>query len=81
MTRHQTPCMNFKIFLLLAISYTCQYNILILISDKKIYPRLNDSVGQAVSNRKGYKIQLIIIPEFVLSAHSIKIISFNTKKQ
>ena len=39
--------------------------IFIFITDKQIYP---------VYDSKGYKIQLILIPEFILAAHGLKLI-------
>jgi len=67
MTCHYTPGMYFQVFVLLAISYTCQYYILILNSDEQVYP---------VGNGEGYKIKFVIISEFVFSAHQLKLLSF-----
>ena len=70
MACHNAPGMYIKVFVLLAISDTCQYNILILISDKQVYP---------IGDGEGYKIQFVIVSEFIFTAHRLKIQSFAAK--
>ena len=70
MACHNAPGMYIKVFVLLAISDACKYNILVLVSDEQVYP---------VCDGEGYKIQLVIVPEFVFAAHGIKVLCFCIK--
>jgi len=64
---HNAPGVYIEIFVLLAVSYACQYNVLVFISDEQVNP---------VGDGEGYKIQFVIVAEFVFAAHGIKVLRF-----
>ena len=64
MAWHNTPRINFKSFLLLAMLPAFYYLILVLIPGEKIYP---------VYTCEADKINSVAVPKFIFTAHHLKL--------
>ncbi len=60
MTGHDAPAVNFQSFMLLVMLPAFKQNVLVFISDKKVYPP---------HNGKAYKVKPLLVPEFIFGAH------------
>src|SRR6185312_10663247 len=65
MACHDAPCVYFKALILLAMPPRIQHNIPVFVTYKKVYP---------VYHGKADKVRVVLIAEFIVSAHySLKI--------
>jgi hypothetical protein len=64
MTSHDAPTVNFQALLSLAMTKTIYQNILVLLSDKQIYP---------INNSKADKVEFATIAKLVFTTHVLKL--------
>jgi hypothetical protein len=60
MARHYAPAINFQSFVFLAVLPAFKHNVFIFVTDKQVYP---------ANNGKAYKVKLLLVSEFIFSAH------------
>jgi hypothetical protein len=59
---HDTPTVDFKALVLLAMFPAFNHDVFVFVSGKKVDP---------VYNSKAYEVKLVLVVEFILGAHTV----------